>query len=427
MAAFQMKIRLRARPVSSTIVIATGFVLIFLITLPCRALAGPILGARSAAMGCAFIAIDGDPSALAHNPAGLINASGSRLYLGASAVILSSRYENSEGQSERTRSQVFYPPHFFFSQEIGKRDVVIGLGLYSPFGIGGRSWREGGLTRYISTENTIATYSLNPAIAWKISPWLAVGVSPCYMMVKSEAEKMIDQSMLATSDARSSLKVDGGGYGYVAGILVHPVKNLSLGCSYRSKVRVDQQGSASLENIAPALQGVFGGSQFETRAKTSIDFPSILGVGIAWRLSGKLLLTIDLEQYGWSNFDQQDIDFSTELKQAGFADISIPYAWENSWVFDMGIELELNRKCAVRAGYSFIQDFILDQTFSPASPSDDQHAFSIGIGYRAGRGVVIDIFYVIDFFQSREVRNEILSGTYDSICHFSGMSLDYRF
>ena len=150
-------------------------------------------------------------------------------------------------------------------------------------------------------------------------------------------------------------------------------------------------------------------------------------MGIAWRLSGKLLLTIDLEQYGWSNFDQQDIDFSTELKQAGFADISIPYAWENSWVFDMGIELELNGKCAVRAGYSFIQDFIPDQTFSPANPIDDQHAFSIGIGYRAGRGVVIDIFYVIDFFQSREVHNEILSGTYDSICHFSGMSLDYRF
>ena len=422
-----MKISLIERLMLWTKVIAGCIIGIHLITLPCRVLAGPIVGARSAAMGCAFIAIDGDPSALAHNPAGLINASGSRLYLGASAVMLSSRYENSEGQSERTRPQVFYPPHFFFSQEIGKQGVVIGLGLYSPFGIGGRSWREGGLTRYISTENMIATYSLNPAIAWKISPWLSVGVSPCYMMVKSEAEKMIDQSMLATSDARSSLKVDGGGYGYVVGILVHPVKNLSLGCSYRSKVRVDQQGSASLENIAPALQGAFGGSQFETRAKTRLDFPSIWGVGIAWRLSDKLLFTVELEQYGWSSFDQQHLDFSTELQQAGFADISIPYAWENSRVFDMGIELELNRTCAVRAGYSYIQDFIPDQTFSPSNPGEDQHAFSIGIGYRAGRGVAIDIFYVIDFFQSREVHNEISSGTYDSICHFSGLSLDYRF
>ncbi len=422
-----MRNHLTIRSISPWIRMSAGIVVIFLFVFPCNALAGPILGARSAAMGCAFTAIEGDPSALAHNPAGIINARGSRVYLGASAVMLSTRCKNLEGPSERTRSQVFYPTHLFLSHELAMGDVVVGLGLYSPFGIGGRSWRQGGLAGYISTENMIATYSLNPAIALRMLPWLAVGVSPCWMKAQNDSERMIDQSMLAWSDARFSLEVDGVGYGYTIGMIVLPMKNLSIGFFYRSKMRVNQQGAATLGNIAPGLQGAFGGSWFETRAKTSTDFPWIQGVGIAWRPSQKLLFSMDFEQYGWSSFDQVGVDFSTELPQAGFTDISIPLEWKDSWVFDIGIELELSRKVAIRAGYSFIQSPVPEQTFSPANPNGDQHAFSMGLGYRIRSNLVIDIFYVIDFFRSRDVRNEILSGTYEGICHFSGMSLGYCF
>jgi long-chain fatty acid transport protein len=418
-----MENRIKTNLILPITVLLAGIVLVF----SGSALAGPILGARSAAMGCAFTAVDSDPSAIAHNPAGIINAKDSQLYLGVSAVMFSTRYQNSEGQSQSTRFQVFYPPHLFLSQEIGRKDVVIGLGLYSPFGIGGRSWREGGLTRYISTENTIATYSLNPAIAWKMFPWLAVGLSPNCMIMQNDSERMIDQSSLAWSDARLSLEVDGVGYGYILGVLIMPVKNLSVGIFYRSKVRVDQEGTATLENIAPALQGLFGGSRFETRAKTSIDFPWIRGVGIAWRPSQKLLLTMDLEQYGWSSFDMQEIDFITEIPQAEFTDTSILLEWEDSWVLDLGIELDLNKKFTIRAGYSFIQNFVPEMTFSPANPNDDQHAFSIGLGYHPRDNLVIDVFYVIDYFLSRDIKNDILSGTYDNICHFSGMSLGYSF
>jgi long-subunit fatty acid transport protein len=53
----------------------------------------PVLGAKAAGMGTAFVAVADDPSAIAYNPAGLAGSRGTRIYGGATAVIPSSKYE----------------------------------------------------------------------------------------------------------------------------------------------------------------------------------------------------------------------------------------------------------------------------------------------------------------------------------------------
>ena len=260
----------------------------------------PVHGARAAGMGAAFAGLADDPSAIMHNPAGLTQVKGTNIYSGVTALIPSAEYTSPSGESEETDFNVFLPPHLYMSSDFDMENVFLGLGIFSPFGIGGGSWSEDGLTRYVSTESTIATLSINPTLAWKVTPELSIGFGVFYLHSFNTAEQMIDQSMLGAADGKFSLKADGGGWGYNLGILVAPIEKLSFGFAFRSHASVDQRGDVELENIAPALQPLFGGPQFKTKVETSLDFPETVSFGIAYKPTNSLTLAFDAEWLNWS-------------------------------------------------------------------------------------------------------------------------------
>lgn len=408
----------------------TWLVLILLILsllLPNTSSAGnPAHGSKAAAMGTAFVAIADDPSAILHNPAGLTKSTGTNIYAGGTAVIPSTEFHNLSGESEKTKDQVFFPPHLYLSSDFGMENIVLGLGVYSPFGIGGRKWSENGLTKYISTESTIATVSVQPTLAWQITPNISIGMGVFYMYAQNEAEMMVDQSFFGFQDGKSSIEADGSDWGYNLGILLTPFEKLSFGFAYRSGVEIDQSGTAKLENIAPALQPLFGGSQFETNVHTTLNFPNLVSFGVAYMPTDKLTLGLDFEWGGWSSFDKQDLDFENEIPGTGLSDASISLDWENAWIIKIGTEYLLNDRLALRAGYSYVESYVPDHTLSPANPDADNHNISIGFGYKINRWVV-DCFYMASFFEDRTVNNTILSGTYENFTHAFGSSIGYRF
>jgi len=148
----------------------------FLLLFPVHSLAGgPVHGAKASAMGTAFVAVADDPSAIMYNPAGLTQLKGTNIYGGTTFIIPSTTYENLSGQTEDTDFQAFLAPNLYVSSDLGMKDMRFGIGFYSPFGIGGRKWDENGLTRYSSVESMIATLSINPTIAYRLSPSLSIG------------------------------------------------------------------------------------------------------------------------------------------------------------------------------------------------------------------------------------------------------------
>lgn len=386
----------------------------------------PVHGAKASAMGTAFAAIADDPSAMASNTAGIANLKGTNIYLGDTAVILTTEYESISGETEDTQFQVFYPPHLYLSSDVGMEDLVFGVAVFSPFGIGGRKWDNDGLTRYAATESTISTFALNPNVAWRVMPNLSVGLGVYYIGSQNNAETMLDQSLLGADDAKLNLEADGDGWGYNLGVLIFPEKKFSFGFAYRSGVRVDQSGTVSIENIAPALQPLFGGSCYRTDVRTTVDFPEIVTFGIAYRPTGKLTFGLEAERVGWSSFDTMDIDYADEVPLAGFSDSSTDMDWEDSWLIKVGMDCKLNDILSLRGGYAYVETPVPEHTLNPGNPDSDQHNFSIGFGYKIRR-VVIDAFYMAGFYKDRKVDNDILSGKYESLVQYIGLSMGYRF
>jgi len=397
------------------LILSVGF------ALPEAALAGgPVHGARAVGMGTAFNAVADDPSAILFNPAGLTQVKGASIYGGVTAVILSTTYTNLSGVSEETEFQVFFPPHLYVTSDLWTEDLVFGVGLYSPFGIGGRKWSSAGLTRYASTESIIATYSVNPTVAWRALPAVSIAFGLDYMRSTIETERMLDQSASGAADANTRLEADGGGWGYNLGVLLFPGHDVRIGLVYRSAIRINYRGDLAANGLAPAL----GFLQYSSPVSTTSRFPEIYGLGISYKPTEKLLLAADVELVRWSSFKRMDLDIHQEVPP--FADSSTPLDWKDSWQYKIGAEYRVNDTVSLRCGYAYIRTSVPDHTLEPGNPDADQHNFSVGGGYRSSP-VWIDGFYNIGVFEDRKVNNAILSGEYKNIIHYVGLSVGRSF
>jgi len=388
--------------------------------------ANPLDGAKAGAMGAAFVGLADDPSTIAHNPAGLSNLEGTNIYGGLSTVIISTEYESLSGQTEETESPLFFPPHLFLSTDALCDELFFGVGIRSPFGIGGTKWDRQGLTRYVSTESIIGTLSFNPTVAWKPFPNLSIGLGAVYMGAWDIEEQMVDQSMVGGGDGKLSFEGDGDGWGYDLGILLFPDKRLSIGLAYASRVKVTISGDTKLEGIASQLQPAFGGARFKTDTKARVEFPEMASLGFAYRPTKALTIALDFEWVGWSVFDEGTYDFKDEVPEAGFVDLTSNLDWDDAWRIKVGMDYKMNDCLSLRCGYGFLGGQVPEQSLSPAFPSADNHNVSVGVGYRTGPWI-IDAFYLAEIFKDLSVDNAILSGSYESFHHFIGFSVGYGF
>jgi long-chain fatty acid transport protein len=402
-------------------------IIILLLFLTCPAFAGnPVQGAKAAAMGTAFVAVADDPSAIAHNPAGLTQLTGTNIYGGPTFVIPSTSYTSLSGQSEDTDFQIFFPPQLFVSSDLKTKNMRFGIGIYSPFGIGGRKWDKNGLTKYSSIENMIATISINPTIAYRVLPTLSLGAGIDFMISKTKGDKKIDQSVFGAGDGKVSIDALGTGWGFNLGILFMPDRRWSLGLGYRSRTKVTHKGDIELTNIAPQLQPLFGGSRFKTDMETSSTFPDLINFGVAFRPDGKLTLAAEFEYGGWSSFKNAEMKLEHEVPEANFTDSSTPLDWNDAWIAKIGVDYKLNDKVSIRGGYAFVKTQIPGHTLDAAAPDADNHNICVGLGYKRGK-LIMDFFYMADIYEDRNVRNNILSGKYENLTHLAGFSLGKEF
>jgi long-chain fatty acid transport protein len=201
---------------------------------------------------------------------------------------------------------------------------------------------------------------------------------------------------------------------------------VSVGFAYRSTIKVNFKGDVQLKNIAPALQPLFNGSEFSSDMSTSMKFPDIISLGVAYRPTAKLTLALDLEEIRWSTFRSSMINLQNEVPQAGITSGSTELDWKNMWTAKIGAEYRATDRLSLRGGYAYVARAVPDNTLDPGNPDSTEHNFSIGFGYKKGR-LVMDFFYMAGFFENRTVTNPILSGNYKNFVNYIGVGTGYRF
>lgn len=417
-------------------------------------------GAVAAGQGNAFAAQADDPSAIQYNPAGLAQTHGIQTAFGI--VLLGGSIKTTNVSGFDTRGDfggsVSFPPpgHTYLSANLGALGLqrlsafTIGLGLTSSFGLRVRYPIDGPF-RTAVTSAELPLLTVKPAIAYKISETLSIGVSAdIHTFASFLGEGHVEQKQISSGAQGEAIELNGTGTGagVTASMLYTPMKNdagkpvVSIGLVYRSQAVLPLHG-VLLVNGAKVAD-----------SSTDLVLPQMVTGALAvWPIRSPVKewkIEVDVEYVGWN------LNRNLDVRLSNGATIPQPQQWKAVPVIAVGTEYKwLNPhllpqwEIAARSGYTYTGDPVPDRTFNPGIYSLPAHTLSLGVGLLCtghGRflgiipcsgesalwpkGIGLDLAYQEWFYESRTIvgnLNPTVNGSYHAFVHLGTFSFRYLY
>jgi long-chain fatty acid transport protein len=379
-------------------------------------------GASALGQANAVVAGTEDPSTVFFNPALINKLPGTRIELGTTLIYPDRDFVSSAtGNRHTAENELFFPSTFYLTHSFNEK-LGFGFGFFTPFGLG-TDWGETWEGRYIATKSEIRTYTLNPAISYRILPKISLAAGVSYLYLDATLEKKINPGF-GLPDVHQTFSGDGHGYGYNLGFQADITDAISLGISYRSKIDVDADGDVSFGLPTPALAPVFP----NTRGKSDLTLPQQLSAGVSYRPAERVRIEAGFRWEDWRAFEALRITLAQPV--AGQTVVTEPKNWKDTYAFNVGVNYKLNDTVALLAGYLYSENAVPDATFEPSVPDADTHLFTIGTDLTFG-GLKLAAGYGYQMLKDREKSNAVgggaADGRYESELHLFGISLGYRF
>jgi long-chain fatty acid transport protein len=370
-----------------------------------------------------------DGSAMSYNPANLSELDRVSLYNSLTLALVESDFTGPGGRKGSTRDNDKWLPNVFAVYPLPEKDIVLGLGISTPYGQSTKWEPDGPFTFAFPHSAEIKLININPTIAGKINDRLSYGVGLDVFWSELSFDQMFPWSMVTGSPLSppglAETKGDGVGIGGNIGLLYQIDERQRVGLTYRSSVDVDYEGDFDLSNVPGPLSGLVApASDFDS----SIEFPNRVGLGYGIALNDRLKIGIDVEWIEFSSFDQLPVDLGVN-NASGLFPPSIPQNWDDIVDIFVGGDYQLDESLTLRAGYAFLESPVPDSTLSPTIPDADRHVLSVGLGYTK-ENIRIDVAYGIGIYDDINItnnQNPAANGKYDISSHLISTSLNYSF
>jgi long-chain fatty acid transport protein len=251
---------------------------------------------------------------------------------------------------------------------------------------------------------------ITPAVSMKLSENLSLGLGLDLALPRILYEQRFPVTVPGDSAPQPDgvMTHDGDGnvsYGVLAGVFYQAGEVLSLGASYRSHMNLQiEDGRVRYRGLPAQLADQFPEGQFSTTLVLPNQFLAAATLHpIHW-----LNVSADLEYSLWSEFGSVRLTHSNPT----LPDIVMNQNWKNVVNARFGLEAAFS-DFSIRGGIRFEQSPVPDESVSPGLPDASGTGYSLGFGYRAGEGLLLDFAYSLMQFYDRPVSNSTLaSGPY---------------
>lgn len=377
-------------------------------------------GARAMGIAGAFAARASDVSAIFHNPAGLAQLSGTHVQFGTTLIKLRSEFTHAGSYTQaKLQDQLFYPSTFYISGKYSDK-TTIGFGFYSPFGLGVK-WDDDWIGKAIVREISLQTFFFNPVIAYRANRQLNIAVGICYVKANASFSKYVHPFVPNILIDNAS----GTGTGFNIGLQLRPNRQVTLGFSYRSKVNLNLEGDATFTYAYsdPASQIVYETSYPNSAARLKLNTPSMMFLGMTWKIYDKITAEVDINRTGWSVYENFEIDFVNPALRT----TSVPKQWKDVFNYRFGLEYLATRSVTFRCGLYQDPSPVDDQYLDPSLPDADRTGVTLGFGYTKGK-FTIDAAYLHVFVKDRatETSYSNFNGSYETSTDLFGFSFGYK-
>lgn len=430
-----------------------------------------VLSAKQTGMGHVGTGMKLGAESMHFNPAGLVFLNSSvDLSVGISGVMANAKYSK-DGYSAKTDNPVSTPMYAYAGFKIYD-NFAAGISLTTPYGSSlkwPKSWEGANLIQDISLKSFI----LQPTFSYKITDKLSIGaglmlatgnvkLSRAFLSTKEfqavgavingldipeekkqEALALIEKykdvvPVSATLDGKAHVRV-----GFNVGIMYDPCDKVTVGLSYRSKIKMKvKEGDAELDWASSSVEGLFG--QFSNvfpipplnkgTFKAELPLPSNLTLGVSYRPTERWEIGIDLQYVGWKAYDSLNVQF-TENVFNGYA-IKAEKNYKNTMIYRVGGRYSATERLDVRAGIYYDQSPIRENNYNPETPGMNKLGLSTGLSFEPYKNLLIDFafLYIQGFsrdgsytFINAFKRPETFSGRYKTNATTFSLGLAYKF
>jgi long-subunit fatty acid transport protein len=364
----------------------------------------PEVGARRTGMGAVTGRPDA-PDAVYHNPAGLALGEGVSVYTSFGLALLDASFQLQQwDQSDRFVEQPvgpdgYYPstsptramgviPMIAVAVEVLPKKLWLAGSVYVPNGTGAK-FNENAVTKY----HLIDGYTISPvgqlSVAYKLSPQVAVGAGLGVMNLRLKGQRDVypiingaDASQLLGSDARLELAGTAWEPTWNAGVLVAPIRGLTIGASVTGRVDAKMSGPIKLTYGQDAADP---GGYAEARQETSQLLPWTFAAGANYDLTPNIEIGTEFRYWLYRQYDEQHTQIMGSFL---IRELTTQKDYHDSWQISGGVRVHDLRRAK---GFEFMLGGHSDHTPAPTkSLTLDQPTFShlglhSGIRYTRGR------------------------------------------
>ena len=394
------------------------------------------LSARALGMGGAAAATVGDAGAAYHNPAGIVELTGTHVLATGFASADRGRLRVFGDREYDEEDGLRLEGSFFVTHQVAQ-GLTAGVSVTEPWFLDVDWERPTSFAgRFRASEAQIRTLAVSPVVAiGPLGRWsVAAGIEAVHSDLDLQRFEQ-DPALSALggggpiSLARTTIGSDATGVGWTASVAFRPEPRVTIAGGYHSEIEIVYNGFADFLIIAPeALQDVVL-PDGETTVRNLLDdrftdrpvrIPLVLprrGVaGIAVRPSERLEIAFDA---GWT--DRGAVDSLAVLYADSILDESTPWPLRGGWDVHVGSELQVRDGMRVRLGYAWEDSRGPAGAVTPFAPASGTDAVSGGVGFLWG-GMTFDLGYRITFYDDAEgvafpQNIEAADGVYESIEH----------
>lgn len=396
-------------------------------------------GAKASGMAGAFAATADDPSAIFYNPAGIAQQREMAVLAGATFINFTNEFTGdpndpfTSGTKGEFARHTFVPPNAYAVLPIGN-NLTIGIGTFAAFGLR-TDWEDPWVGRFISRDADLKTVSVNPVIAWGTDRF-AVGGGIEYRRARVILNQNLALPFLnpftgrVTDIGNARLASDyGDDIGWNLGVLFKPTDRFRIGASYRADMDIDLEGEADFQQISTgnaALDAAVAATfPQDDQISTTLPFPAIAMVGVAFSPTERIDLEFDISHMTWGRFESLDVAFVNQPARS----FSREQGWKDSSAYRLGANIEATPDWDVRLGAVYDENPQPTEAVSPLLPDADRVGATIGAGFHRGPWVV-DGSLMILHFKDRSTQGrsrEGFNGTYETDITLWSINFGYRF
>jgi long-chain fatty acid transport protein len=313
------------------------------------------------------------------------------------------------------------PTLHFTSKKLGDNGARVGLSIVAPAGLSKR-W-DSQPAKSSAEEFTLQTIEVNPTMAVPLSDTMSFGVG--FRIVRTDG---IVKSNTGGTQISRDLTGDAIDYGYNLALNYRPLNNLSLAATYRSKISLDVEGSATLNFLPSGAPYTAYHSAYNGSASVSIPLPATLNLATAYTFETGTTVEAVYERTYWSAYKNLDFNYDGTMNSAtNFFGTPITKNYENTNTYRLGLTQKIDKLTAM-AGIAYDESPTPEATLGYELPDSDAWIYSMGARYQIDQQWNIGIAGLMDVKKSRYVKNSSIDGEFSNAkAYLVTAGIEYRF